>query len=422
MEKFIIEGGYKLSGKITPSGSKNSALPILCACVLAETPSVIHNCPRLTDIETMRELLHYLGAKTEWIRDHSLKIDPSSITSYEAPYDIVRRMRASISILGPLMGRFKKARVSLPGGCSFGPRPVDLHIKGMEALGARVNIEHGYIVAEAEKLIGREIYLTGSHGPSRGATSNVMMAGTLAEGETVIYDVAREPETVELVRFLRAMGADIEGEGTDIIRVRGVKSLRGAEFNVMTDYIEAGTYLVAGAMAGGEVEVIGNIADNLKPVIAKLKEAGCKLEIKDGSVKIYANKRPKPIDITTAPYPGFPTDMQAQFCAYLSLGDGTSTITEAIYPDRFMHTQELARMGADIKRDGAVAIIRGVDKLTGATVMASDLRASAALVLAGLVAEGETHIRRIYHIDRGYEKIEEKLARIGANIERVEED
>ncbi|MGQ9706405.1 MAG: UDP-N-acetylglucosamine 1-carboxyvinyltransferase [bacterium] len=422
MDKFIIEGGHEISGKIEPSGSKNSALPILCACVLAETPSVIHNCPRLTDIETMRELLHYLGVKTEWIDNHSLKIDPRSITLFEAPYDIVRKMRASINILGPLIGRFKKARVSLPGGCSFGPRPVDLHIKGMEALGARVEIEHGYIVAEAKKLTGQEIYLSGSHGPSRGATSNVMMAGTLAEGETVIYDVAREPETIELVEFLRAMGADIEGEGTDIIKVRGVKSLKGAEFTVMTDYIEAGTYLVAGTMAGSNIEVIGNIADNLKPVLAKLKEAGCKLEITDDSVKVYANKRPSPIDVTTSPYPGFPTDMQAQFCAYLSLGSGTSIITEMIYPDRFMHAQELARMGADIKRDGAVAIIRGVEKLTGATVMASDLRASAALVLAGLVAEGETHIRRIYHIDRGYEKIEEKLSGVGAKIRRVEEE
>jgi len=422
MEKFIIEGGHKLSGKITPSGSKNSALPILCACILADTPSVLHDCPRLTDIETMRELLHYLGAKTEWASNHSLKINPGSITSYEAPYDIVRKMRASISIFGPLMGRFKKARVSLPGGCSFGPRPVDLHIKGMEMLGAKVEIEHGYIVAEADVLRGQEIYLSGSHGPSRGATSNVMMAACLAEGETVIYDVAKEPETIELVQFLRALGADIEGEGTDTIKVRGVKSLKGAEFTVMTDYIEAGTYIVAGAMAGSEVEVRGNISENLKPVLAKLKETGCKTRISDSAVRVSANPRPSPVDITTAPYPGFPTDMQAQFCAYLSQGAGTSVVTEMIYPDRFMHIQELARMGADIRRDDAVAIIRGVDKLTGATVMSSDLRASVALVLAGLVAEGETHVRRIYHIDRGYEKIEEKLSGIGARIRRVEEE
>ncbi len=422
MEKFIIEGGRQLYGKIEPSGSKNSALPILATAILAESPSVIHNCPRLTDIETMRELLHYLGVRTEWVADHTLRIDPSDLSSYEAPYDIVRRMRASVCVLGPLLARFKRAKVSLPGGCAFGPRPIDLHIKGIEALGADVTVEHGYVNAHAERLKGTEIYLAGAHGPSRGATSNVMTVAALAEGETVIYDSAKEPETVEQVKFLRAMGADIEGEGTGTIRVRGVNKLKGAEFSVMTDYIEAGTYIVAGAMAGSEVEVVGDVAENLKPVLARLSETGCKLKVSDGSVIVKGHPRPSPVNITTAPYPGFPTDMQAQFTAYLSIGEGTSIITEKIYPDRFMHVQELARMGADIRREDAVAVIKGVEKLTGAVVMASDLRASAALVLAGLVAEGETHIRRIYHIDRGYERIEVKLAGIGARIERVEED
>lgn len=422
MEKIIIVGGNVLRGKVKPSGSKNSALPIMAASLLSTEPIILHHVPRLVDIETMAQVMEVLGAKVEWTGDHDLRIDPGELCSYEAPYDLVRRMRASIYVLGPLVARLKKAKVSLPGGCSFGPRPVDLHLKGIEALGGKVSLEHGYIMVNADELVGAKMNLAGASGPSRGASSNVMMAASLAEGVTVINGAAQEPELVQLQDFINSMGGKVSGAGSDKLTVEGVSQLKGSEFEIMDDYIEAGTYLAAGVMAGEVVEVEGDFSTNLKPVLASLEETGARLEVGEGKVTVHGNPRPNAVNITTAPYPGFPTDMQAQMMAYLCRGRGSSVIRDTIYPDRFNHAQELLRLGADIVREDGTAIINGVEELSGAYLMASDLRASAALILAGLVARGETHVRRIYHIDRGYEHIEEKLGQLGAEIRRVEEE
>jgi len=421
LDKFVIHGGCPLNGKLKPSGSKNSVLPIMAGALLCPEPVVLHKVPRLLDIGTMSQVMEVLGAKVEWTGEHSLRIDAGRLTSHEAPYDLVRRMRASINVMGPLLARLGRAKVSLPGGCAFGPRPVDLHIKGIQALGAEVRLEHGYILASTDKLMGGEIYLSGNAGPSRGACNNTIMTATLAEGLTVINGAAMEPELIQLQEFINSMGGKISGAGSNTIQIEGVKKLHGTEFEIMDDYIEAGTYLIAGAMAGGTIEVVGDFVSHLKPVLATLAESGAEMEIGEGGVVIRGNPYPEPVNVTTMPYPGFPTDMQAQMMAYLCRAKGSSVIRETIYPDRFNHAQELLRLGADIKREDATAIINGVESLSGAFVMASDLRASAALVLAGLVAGGETHIRRVYHIDRGYERIEDKLRSIGAEIQREED-
>lgn len=421
MEKLVILGGKRLSGKVRASTSKNATLPIMAASLLSEEPTIIKNTPKLTDVETMIEMLTALGVKADK-RGKNLYIDPSGRLNPEAPYEIVKKMRASYYVLGSLLGRMRRAKVAFPGGCAIGPRPIDLHLKGMEKLGARVKIEHGFIMAEASSLKGAEMTLEGPSGSSVGATCNVMLAATLAKGKTVIRCAACEPEVVDLASFLNKMGAKIRGAGTPVITINGVKRLKGKEYTPIPDRIETATLLVAGIITRGEVEVIHCIPEHLRSVLEKLEEAGAKIEVSKSSIKVRLSGRPKPLRITTAPYPGFPTDMQAQFMALLSLASNTSIITETIFEARFLHALELGRMGADITLDANRATIKGVEKLTGAPVMASDLRASAALVLAGLAAEGRTDISRIYHLDRGYENLEEKLNSLGASIKREEDN
>lgn len=421
MEKLVILGGKRLSGKVRASTSKNATLPIMAASLLSEEPTIIKNTPKLTDVETMIEMLTALGVKADK-RGKNLYIDPSGRLNPEAPYEIVKKMRASYYVLGSLLGRMRRAKVAFPGGCAIGPRPIDLHLKGMEKLGARVKIEHGFIMAEASSLKGAEMTLEGPSGSSVGATCNVMLAATLAKGKIVIRCAACEPEVVDLASFLNKMGAKIRGAGTPVITIDGVKRLKGTEYTPIPDRIETATLLVAGIITRGEVEVIHCIPEHLRSVLEKLEEAGAKIEVSKSSIKVRLSGRPKPLRITTAPYPGFPTDMQAQFMALLSLASNTSIITETIFEARFLHALELGRMGADITLDANRATIKGVEKLTGAPVMASDLRASAALVLAGLAAEGRTDISRIYHLDRGYENLEEKLNSLGASIKREEDN
>jgi len=420
MEKFIILGGRRLSGKVRASTSKNATLPIMAASLLSEEPTVIKNAPKLTDVETMMEMLTALGVKVKK-EGKNLYIDPSGRLNPEAPYEIVKRMRASYYVLGSLLGRMRRAKVAFPGGCAIGPRPIDLHLKGMERLGAKVKIEHGFIIAEASSLKGAEMTLEGPSGSSVGATCNVMLAATLAKGRTVIRCAACEPEVVDLASFLNKMGAKIRGAGTPVITIDGVKRLKGVEYKPIPDRIETATLLVAGVITRGEVEVTHCIPEHLRSVLEKLEEAGAEIELSKNSIRVRISERPKPLRITTAPYPGFPTDMQAQFMALLSLASNTSIITETIFEARFLHALELGRMGADITLEANRAIIKGVEKLTGAPVMASDLRASAALVLAGLAAEGRTDVSRIYHLDRGYEHLERKLNSLGASIRREEE-
>lgn len=422
MQRFVINGGNRLDGKVKVSGSKNAVLPIaVAAAILGDSVSVLHNVPNLTDVNTLSAVLEGLGASITR-KNGSLYIEPINRMEYEAPYDLVRKMRASIYVLGPLVAKLGRAKVSFPGGCAIGPRPVDLHIKGLEFLGAKVEVKKGYIYAQADQLKGAKFDLIGQHGPSVGATANVLMAATLAEGTTVIKGAAREPHVKDLAEFLNAMGADIEGIGTSALTVRGVKQLQGTEHTVISDDIEAGTFMVAAAMTHGDVTVEGIKPEQITAVSKKLVEAGVQLDWHRTGARVTVPDKLKPIDVITAPFPGFPTDMQAQMMGLLSIASGKSMITENVHTDRFIHAAELNRMGADIQLKGSKAIIKGVPYLSGAPVMASDLRAGAVLVVAGLAATGETTVSRIYHIDRGYEQIEKKLNNLNADIQRVDND
>lgn len=419
MDRFVINGGKQLEGTVSVSGSKNATLPIaIAAAILADGVSVIHNVPNLRDVETLCGVLETLGATTKY-KNATLYIKPINRMAYEAPYDLVRKMRASIYVLGPLVARLGKAKVAFPGGCSIGPRPIDLHLKGLECLGASITIEGGYITAEADRLIGGKVNLKGRFGPSVGATANIMMAATLAEGTTTIRNAAREPHIVDLAKFLNAMGAEIHGIGTPVLKIHGVRQLRGTEHTVIPDDIETGTFMVAGAITKGDVFVKNALPEHLRAISDKLLEAGVQLDWEESGVRVTTPRQLHAVDVYTEAFPGFPTDMQAQIIGLLSVTSGTSTVTESIHTDRFMHVSELNRMGANIDVEGNRAIIRGVNKLSGAPVMASDLRAGAVLVLAGLVAEGETVVTRVYHIDRGYESIERKLEGVGADIVRL---
>jgi UDP-N-acetylglucosamine 1-carboxyvinyltransferase len=417
MDKLLITGGNRLDGEVRASGAKNAALPILAATLLAEGQSLLSNVPHLRDITTTMELLGRMGVVLTVDERMRIHADATDVDRYEAPYDLVKTMRASILVLGPLLARFGEADVSLPGGCAIGARPVNLHIDGMRAMGADISVENGYIHARAKRLSGAHysmdlVTVTG--------TENLMMAATLADGRTVLENAAREPEVVDLAVFLNGMGARIQGAGTDTIVIDGVQQLTGCEHNVLPDRIETGTYLVAAAMTGGRVRVRNTRADLLEPVLAKLRECGAQVESGEGWIEVNMHgRRPRSVNIHTAPHPAFPTDMQAQFCALNSIADGVATVTETVFENRFMHALEMQRMGADIQIEGNVAICRGVDRLTAAPVMATDLRASASLVLAGLVAEGDTLIDRIYHIDRGYDNIEEKFSALGGLVRRV---
>ena len=417
MDKIRIHGGYPLSGSIKISGSKNSALPILAATLLTREPCIIHRVPDLSDTHYMLQILTHLGAQVERASG-TVSVISENVESV-APYDVVRKMRASVCVLGPLLGRCNEATVSLPGGCVIGDRPIDLHLKGFEALGAAVRVEGGNVKVFAPKLTGAVINLRGKFGPTVLGTGNVMMAAVLAEGTTMIDGAAQEPEVFDLADFLNKMGAKIEGAGTHRIIIEGVKELHGAEHDIIPDRIEAGTFLVAGAICGKAVTVRRVVAEHVRAVTTALSNCGFQIESSPDSVTISPNGLATPLQIATEPYPGFPTDMQAQMCALLSTAEGESMITENIFPQRYMHVAELKRMGAHVQLDGPTAVIQGVDHLLGAPVMASDLRASAALVLAGLKADGITEVSRVYHIDRGYEHLDDKLSELGAHIERV---
>lgn len=417
VQKLVITGGKPLRGEIRASGAKNAALPLLAASLLTEEPMVFHNLPDLADVKTMLRLLEDLGCKVTRL-DHAVTIEASNITSTEASYDLVKTMRASILVLCPLVARFGKAKVSLPGGCSIGARPVDQHIKGLKALGTEVTIDHGYVSASADKLKGTLIVtdmvtVTG--------TENLMMAAVLAEGTTVLENAAREPEVVDLADCLNAMGAKIQGAGTDRIIIEGVEKLHGTTHTVMSDRIEVGSFLVAAVATGGKVRVMHCNPRDLAAVIDKLRESGAEVTFGDDWIEAGAGKTLKAVDIRTAPYPAFPTDMQAQFMALDTIAEGAARVDETIFENRFMHVPELQRLGADITIDGHTATVRGVSRLSGAPLMATDLRASAALVIAALAADGESTVDRIYHLDRGYEKMEEKLRALGADIKRVKE-
>ncbi len=417
MEKLLIQGGNPLHGDVRISGAKNAVLPILAATLLGDSASRICNVPHLRDVTTMNRLLGQLGASLTVDEKMNIEVDPVTVSSTVAPYDLVKTMRASILALGPLLARYGFAEVSLPGGCAIGARPVNLHIDGLRAMKAEIVVEEGYIKARAKRLQGARIFMDMV---SVTGTENLLMAATLAEGETVIENAAREPEVVDLASYLTRMGARIEGAGTDTITIQGVDRLRGCEHRVLPDRIEAGTFLVAAAMTGGRVRCLDVAPATMDAVLAKLREAGAELTIGDNSITLdMAGRRPVPVDIHTAPHPGFPTDMQAQFMAMNSIADGTSTLVETIFENRYMHVQEMQRMGADIRLEGNTAIVSGVDTITAAPVMATDLRASAGLILMALVAVGETVVDRVYHIDRGYERIEEKLSQLGASIRRL---
>ncbi len=417
MDKFVIHGGKPLKGEVEISGSKNAALPIMAATLLAPGKYHIQNIPRLRDIRTMAHLLRIIGAKVDF-ENHSMLIDTTLADFPEAPYELVKTMRASIYVLGSLLPRFKKAKVSLPGGCAWGPRPVDLHIKGMKKLGATLNLEGGYILAGCESLQGAHIYLDVS---SVGATANIMLAAVLANGETIIENAASEPEIIDLGNFLAKMGARIKGLGSKFITIEGVPGLHPADYEISPDRIEASTFLVAGLITGGEITLTKCLPDHLYEVLDKLKEAGAQLKIEKDTIHIAAGKEILPVNISTAVYPGFPTDMQAQWIALMSVAKGSSVITDSIFTDRFTHVPELVRLGADIVLKNNSAFVRGVERLQGAPVMSTDLRASASLVLASLAAKGRSDVHRVYHIDRGYERIEEKLQKLGADIVRVDE-
>lgn len=419
MEKLIINGGRRLEGHVKISGAKNAVLPIIAATLLGQdAPSLLDEVPALEDVHTITEVLKKLGVQAEFdaVR-HQMKVDSSVIGSCEAPYDLVRKMRASFLIMGPLLARCGQAKISLPGGCAIGTRPIDLHLKGFEALGAQIKIGHGFIEATApDGLVGTKIYLDF---PSVGATENIIMAASMAKGQTILENPAQEPEIVDLANYLNVMGADVRGAGTNVIKINGVPKLQGRGYTIIPDRIEAGTYMVAAAMTRGDVYIENAITEHLKPVIAKLKEAGVKIEEDVDGVRVTCDRRTKAVDIKTMPYPGFPTDMQAQFMAMLAISEGTSLVTETVFENRFMHVDELKRMGANIKIDGRTSVVEGVDSLMGCQVKATDLRAGAAMVLAGLVAEGETQVGYIHHIDRGYDNLVAKLVGLGADIRRV---
>ncbi|MDT8376321.1 MAG: UDP-N-acetylglucosamine 1-carboxyvinyltransferase [Mariprofundaceae bacterium] len=416
MDNIIIRGGTPLSGTIEASGAKNAALPLLAASILADGPIVYHRIPHLKDITTMMTLIAYQGAEVTFDDQARIHIDTTCATKPEAPYELVKTMRASALVLGPLLARFGEARVSLPGGCAIGARPIDMHLKGLEAMGAKIKVEHGYVEAHAPDglkgapIIFDQVTVTG--------TENLMMAAVLARGETVLENAAREPEVVNLADSLRQLGAEIEGAGTNRITVRGVDSISGGHMTAIPDRIEVATYLAAALVTQGDVTVTMAEASALEAFLARVRETGASVETGDGWIRCRAENRLKSVNVSTMPHPGFPTDLQAQFMAMMAIADGTCTISETIFENRFMHVQELVRMGANIQLDGHIAIVKGVPKLSGAPVMATDLRASASLVLAGLAAEGETVISRVYHIDRGYERIEEKLMKLGADIKR----
>lgn len=419
LEKLVIKGGFPLRGTIKISGSKNSALPLMAAALLTEEPVIIDNVPQLKDVDTMIELLKNIGVEVQR-KGEQIEIKSSDELNLEAPYDIVKKMRASYYVLGPLLGRFRRCKLSIPGGCAIGPRPIDLHIKGMQKLGADISVEKGYIITKAKKLKGSEILLTGPKGSSVGATINVMMAAVMAEGKTTILGAAKEPEVETVAKFLKSMGAKIKNDGSSKIEIEGVKRLHTTKFTNINDRIEAGTYAVAAAITRGEVKLEGAPSNHMQAVLEELKKAGVTIILEKDGIRVKLSHPPAPLHISTQPYPGFPTDMQAQFMAFLSLANGTSTIIENIFENRFLQAMELIRMGADITIEkNNKAIIKGVKKLIGAKVMASDLRASAALVIAGLAAEGTTEISRIYHLDRGYENLHQKLKEVGAKIERV---
>lgn len=415
MDKIIVEGGRPLSGEVKISGAKNAALPILISSLLTDGICVFSNVPDLMDIKSTSLLLAHLGARVE-SRQDTVRIDASGLTQYEAPYDLVRKMRASVLVLGPLVARLGKAKVSLPGGCAIGARPINLHLKGLEALGASIELKHGYVEASAGRLKGADIYfdvvtVTG--------TENLMMAAALAEGTTILRNAAREPEVVALAETLTKMGADIEGAGTSIITIHGVSALKPVEERIIPDRIEAGTFMMAAALTRGEVTLLDSEPDHVGALIDKLRLTGAEIDISGKNIHVKAPQGIKSVDIKTQPYPGFPTDMQAQFMVLMSIALGTSTISETIFENRFIHVSELRRMGADIQVSGNVAIVKGVPYLSAAQVMATDLRASASLILAGLVAHGQTEINRVYHLDRGYQSIEKKFSTLNASIVRV---
>jgi UDP-N-acetylglucosamine 1-carboxyvinyltransferase len=417
VDKLLIKGGTRLEGTVSISGAKNAALPILAGTLLATEPVTIGNVPQLKDVATTITLLQSMGAQATFDEKLNVEVDGNAVTERCAPYELVKTMRASILVLGPLLARFGEADVSMPGGCAIGSRPVNLHVQGLEAMGARISVENGFIRARADRLQGTHIVfdtvtVTG--------TENLMMAAALAEGETVLENAAREPEVGDVANFLNKMGAKVSGAGTSVIKIEGVEALGGADYEVMPDRIETGTYLVAAAMTGGKIRLNRAAPNSIEAVIAKLQEAGAAIETGSDWIEIdMQGRRPTAVDIRTSPYPGFPTDMQAQFCALNAIAEGVGTVTETIFENRFQHVLELQRMGADIQVKGSMAVCRGVSKLAAAPVMATDLRASAGLVLAGLAATGETLVDRIYHIDRGYERIEEKLHQLGAAIKRV---
>ncbi|MBS5425580.1 UDP-N-acetylglucosamine 1-carboxyvinyltransferase [Phascolarctobacterium succinatutens] len=421
MEKLIVKGGNRLVGAVKTSGAKNAVLPIIAASILGTTPSHLDEVPMLEDVHTISEVLKCLGLAVECSPEKNvLDIDSTEITSYEAPYDLVRTMRASFLVMGPLLARIGKARISMPGGCAIGARPIDIHLKGFEALGVKIEQGHGYIEASApEGLKGTSIYFDF---PSVGATENIMMAASLAEGTTILENAAEEPEIVDLANYLNKMGAKIRGAGTDTIRIEGVDKLHGADYTIIPDRIEAGTYMIAAAMTGGDIVVENVLPEHQKPLIAKLREAGAVVEEDIDKVRVIGKNPLKAVSIKTLPYPGFPTDMQAQMMAMMVIAEGRSKVTETVFENRFMHVVELNRMGAQISTEGRSAVIDGPCKLTGCDVRATDLRAGAAMILAGLVAEGTTRIGDLHHIDRGYENIVAKLKNLGADIERVDVD
>lgn len=417
MDALRLRGGAALSGPLPVSGSKNASLPIMAAALLAEGESTLENVPDLADVTTLGKVLSHMGVRIERTRD-TLRLDATRVTTPEAPYDLVRTMRASILALGPLVARFGEARVSLPGGCAIGARPIDQHLKGLERMGARIEMAHGYVTARADRLHGAEILLDM---PTVTGTENLMLAAALARGVTVLRNAAREPEVVDLAQALVTMGVEIQGAGTERIVIQGRDRVQPFRHRVLPDRIEYGTFLVAGALAGDGLEIVGGVAEHQAALIDKLRAIGAHIEPANGITRVHRAERRRPVDVQTAPYPGFPTDMQAQLMTVLSVCDGVSVVAETIFENRFMHVAELDRLGASIRVDGGRAIVHGVPHLSGSTVMATDLRASACLVLAGLVAEGETVVRRIYHLDRGYEHIERKLGAVGASIERFKE-
>jgi UDP-N-acetylglucosamine 1-carboxyvinyltransferase len=416
VDKIVIRGGRKLTGEVRVSGSKNAALPILISSLLTSEPCVYRSVPELRDIDTTLKLLSGLGARAEKTGAAEVTIRAAQVADVEAPYDLVKTMRASFLVLGPLLSRFGRARVSTPGGCAIGTRPVNLHLKGLAQMGAAIDLVHGYVEAKARRLRGAKIYMDL---PSVGATENLMMAAALAEGVTVIENAAKEPEIADLARALNGMGAKVEGAGHDVMTIEGVKELHGVSHRVIPDRIEAGTFMIAAALTGGDLTLRDARADHLEAFLLKLREAGVKIRVEGEAIRVEGEGRTKGVDVTTLPYPGFPTDLQAQTMVLAAVSDGVSVVTETVFENRFMHALELMRMGADIRLEGNRAVVQGVKTLSGAPVMATDLRASVSLILAGLVADGVTEVTRIYHLDRGYEQVEKKLARLGAEIARV---